>query len=168
MTAPRFDCVLFDWGGTLMEEEGGPPDVPLALWREVRAFDGAHATLAALAPHVRIGIATNATVSTRPLVELALRRVDLARYISHVFCFTEIGARKDSARFWAHVFTALNLAPGRILMIGDTLEQDVVAPRAHGVFSVWFNRARRSDEAAAGLPSIASLHELVPIVFEEA
>src|SRR6059058_3744380 len=62
MAAARERWVLFDWGGTLMSEEG-PADIPMALWPEVRAIDGAKETLALLSPHFRVGVATNASVS---------------------------------------------------------------------------------------------------------
>jgi hypothetical protein len=41
-------CISFDWGGTLMSEDG-PQDRAMALWPQVEAVPGAHATLAALA-----------------------------------------------------------------------------------------------------------------------
>src|SRR4051812_21750211 len=52
--------VLFDWGGTLMSEDG-PLDLPMALWPEVRPIDGARDTLERVARMARIGIATNAS-----------------------------------------------------------------------------------------------------------
>ncbi|TMB42892.1 MAG: hypothetical protein E6J58_01255 [Deltaproteobacteria bacterium] len=66
--------VLFDWGDTLMSEDG-PADTPMALWPEVRVIDGAAAVLAALAPRYRIAVATNATVSDRTSIRRALARV---------------------------------------------------------------------------------------------
>src|SRR5438067_129959 len=47
--------VLFDWGDTLMSEDG-PADLPMALWPEVRVLDGAAETLAALAARFRLGV----------------------------------------------------------------------------------------------------------------
>ena len=88
--------VLFDWGGTLMAEEGGPLDIPMALWPEVSAIEGAHETLATLSRRYRIGLATNASVSSREMIEVALGRVGLRDYVNEVFCYTEIGARKSS------------------------------------------------------------------------
>jgi hypothetical protein len=39
--------VLFDWGDTLMSEDG-PLDIPMADWPEVRAIDGAGEVLSLL------------------------------------------------------------------------------------------------------------------------
>lgn len=153
--------MLFDWGGTLMSEE--PPDdatreLSMGLWSEVRAIEGAHETLAALAPNHRIGLATNATVSGRDMIERALSRVGLREYISEIFCFTDLGMRKESAAFWSHVLSSLNVSAADIAMVGDTLEPDVIAPRRYGVYSVWFNENAR--QPAADYPTIHRLADL--------
>lgn len=158
-----FRAVLFDWGGTLMSEEG-PLDISMGLWPEVRAIDGAAETLSALAVDFRLAIATNATVSRRDMIELALERVSLLQYISDVFCFTEIGARKESPAFWSRVLDTLGLAPEEVAMVGDTLEPDVLAPRRSGIYSVWFNEGGRSPLDAQGMPTIHKLTELVTLV----
>jgi FMN phosphatase YigB (HAD superfamily) len=159
MPSSRFKCILFDWGGTLMSEDG-PADISMALWPEVRAIDGAEETLRALAPDHRIAVATNATVSRRDMIERALSRVSLLEHISDIFCFTEMGVRKDSPEFWARVLASLRVAPAEVAMVGDSLEQDVIAPRECGVFSVWFNEDGRSPADARGFPTIHRLEEL--------
>ena len=158
-----FRAVLFDWGGTLMSEEG-PLDVPMGLWPEVRAIEGAKETLAALAPDFRIGIATNATVSRRPMIEHALERVQLLEYVSEVFCFTELGVRKDSADFWSHVLATLRLSASEVAMVGDSLEQDVIAPARHGIFSIWFDEGGRRSARPCGYPTVRALPEVVALL----
>ena len=160
---PRFKWVLFDWGGTLMSEEG-PLDIPMGLWPEVRAIEGAAETLAALAATHRIAIATNATVSRRPLIERALGRVSMLPYVSEIFCFTEIGARKDSAEFWAHVVETLGVSASEIAMVGDTLDQDVLGPRRYGVHAIWFNEDGRGQGDARGAPVVTRLRDVIPLL----
>jgi FMN phosphatase YigB (HAD superfamily) len=163
MTSSRFRNVLFDWGGTLMSEEG-PLEIAMGLWPEVRAIDGAHETLAALATSHRLGIATNATVSKRDMIERALARVSLLPFITDIFCFTEMGVRKDSPEFWSRVVSNLGVPAERIAMVGDTLEQDVIAPRNAGVYAVWFNDCGRRAVQPPGIPVITRLPDLVPLV----
>ena len=158
-----FRAVLFDWGGTLMSEDG-PLDIPMGMWPEVRAIDGARETLAALAPTHRIAIATNATVSNREMIERALERVALRGYVTDIFCFTELGVRKDSPDFWSKVLATLKARPTDVAMVGDTLDQDVIAPRRHGVYSVWFNEGGRNRTLAPGIPTVESLPDVVPLV----
>ena len=159
----RFRCVLFDWGGTLMSEEG-PQDRPMALWPEVTVIAGARESLAALAPTHRLAIATNASISTRDMIELALERAGLRQWISDIFCFTEIGARKDTPQFWCTVTTRLGLPAHELAMVGDTLEQDVIAPMRFGIYSVWFNDAGRQGPPPEGIPAVARLVDVIPLL----
>ena len=158
--APKL-WTLFDWGGTLMSEEG-PLDLPMALWPEVAAIEGAHETLATLSRRYRVGVATNASVSKRNMIEVALGRVGLRDYVSDVFCYTEIGARKDSDEFWRATLERIGGEPEDIAMVGDSLEGDVLAPRNFGIFSIWFNPAGATT--AAAVPTIARLPEAVPLI----
>jgi FMN phosphatase YigB (HAD superfamily) len=154
-------AILFDWGGTLMSEDG-PADAPMAQWPEVRAIEGAAALLAALAPRYRIGVATNATVSDRSSIVRALARVDLAAFVSEIFCFRDLGVRKSDARFWDAVTERLALPRAQLLMVGDDLDNDVLAPRRAGIAAVWFNPAHAA--APVPVPTIDRLEQLLPLV----
>lgn len=153
--------VLFDWGGTLMSEEG-PLDLPMALWPEVAAIDGAHEVLATLSRRYRIGVATNASVSRRNMIEVALGRVGLRDYVSEIFCYTEIGARKDSDDFWRAALERLGVEADDVAMVGDSLDQDVAAPRSFGIFAVWFNPSEQP--VPAGVPAVARLTDAIAMI----
>jgi len=165
MAAPpglRFVCL--DWGGTLMSEDG-PVDIAMAHWPQVVATDGAQAMMEELARRYTLCIATNASVSRRADIELALKRAGLLRHVSDIFCYTEIGARKDSARFWQVVCAALDARPAELAMLGDSLEQDVLAPRRHGVRSIWFNpHGAALPEGVAPVPTVRRLAEVEPLL----
>ncbi|HET7728500.1 MAG TPA: HAD family hydrolase [Usitatibacter sp.] len=152
--APRW--VLFDWGGTLMSEDG-PLDLPMALWPEVHAVEGAHEALATLAARYRIGVATNASVSPRNMIEVALGRVGLRDWVQEVFCYADIGARKDEDAFWRAVLERTGAEPADVVMIGDSLAADVLAPRQFGIASIWFNEGGRQAPDARGVPVIERL-----------
>ena len=153
--------VLFDWGGTLMSEDG-PLDTPMELWPEVRAIDGAAEVLEALSRRHRIAVATNAAASGSGAIRKALRRVALDTYVSEIFCFRELGLRKSDARFWDAVVARLGVPREQLLMIGDDLDNDVRAPMRAGIASVWFNPSRAS--MPAGTTAIARLEELPQLV----
>lgn len=159
--ARRDRWVLFDWGGTLMSEDG-PLDIPMALWPEVREIAGARQTLQALCPICRLAVVTNASVSSRNMIEAALGRVGLRAFISEIFCYTEMGLRKDNPAFWRHVLERTAVDPSRVVVVGDTLEQDVIGPREAGLFSIWFDAA--GSGAPHSYPVIHALPELVEIV----
>lgn len=159
--APR-RWVLFDWGGTLMSEDG-PLDVPMALWPEVAAIDGAHETLATLARRYGIGVATNASVSPRNMIELALGRVGLRDAVSEILCYADIGARKSSDEFWRAALERLGAEADDVAMVGDSLEHDVLSPRRFGIHAIWFDR-ERTGAAPPGVPRVERLADVVGLV----
>jgi len=155
--------VLFDWGGTLMSEDG-PLDIPMELWPEVRALDGAAEVLEALARRHRIAVATNAVGSDGAAIRKALGRVALDTHVSEIFCFRDLGLKKSDARFWDAVVGRLGVPRGQLLMIGDDLDNDVLAPRRAGIASVWFDSTRAPRPAGMMVPTIARLDELPPLI----
>jgi FMN phosphatase YigB (HAD superfamily) len=155
--------VLFDWGGTLMSEDG-PLDLPMALWPEVRAIDGARDTLERVARMARIGIATNASVSTRDQIRDALGRAGLRELVSEIFCFAEMGVRKSDPAFWRRVLERLAIDPSRVAMVGDSLAEDVIPPRQAGIFSIWFDAAGRPRAEPFDHPVVQRLVDVVPIL----
>ena len=155
--------VLFDWGGTLMSEDG-PLDTPMELWPEVRAIDGAAEVLEALARRHRIAVATNAAGSDGAAIRKALRRVGLDGYVSEIFCFRDLGWKKSDARFWDAVVARLGVPRAQLLMVGDDLDNDVLAPRRAGIASVWFDSTRASRRAGMTVPTIARLDELPQLI----
>ena len=157
--AIRFVCL--DWGGTLMSEDG-PADVPMAYWPDVTVIDGARDLVTALARGRTVCIATNATVSRKPDIEIALGRGGLLESVSDIFCFTEIGAKKSSAAFWDFVTRHLHASPAEIAILGDSLEEDVIGPSRHGITSVWFNRDAR--DVPAGVRAISRLMDFIAIL----
>jgi len=130
--------LFLDWGGTLMAEDG-PPDLPTVQWPHPRLLPGTLEAVAQLAAGRPLSLCTNAAVSTRPQIEAALARAGLLPFFTHVFSFSELGARKDSPAFWDAVFARVALPRDQTLMVGDSLDQDVLAPQRFGVPSVWFN-----------------------------
>jgi len=157
--------VLFDWGGTLMSEDG-PLDLPMALWPEVRAIDGARDTLERVARMASIGVATNASVSTRAHIETALGRAGLRELVSEIFCFTEMGVRKSDPAFWRRVLERLAVDPSSVAMVGDSLAEDVIPARRAGIFAIWFDAAGRQPGPLEH-PVVHHLFEVVPILEQQ-
>jgi putative hydrolase of the HAD superfamily len=156
--------VLFDWGDTLMFEEGGPADLPMALWPEVRAIDGAGAVLGTLSARHRIGVATNAAQSDRTLIERALARASLASFVSEIFCYRDLGVKKAEAAFWDAVVVRLGVGREELLMVGDDLEQDVLGPLRCGVAAIWFNWKRAPVPLDLAAPVIERLADLPGLI----
>jgi len=156
-------AVCFDWGGTLMKDDG-PDDVPMSLWPRVAAIPGAPECLAALHGTMPVCVATNAAASGRTMIERALERADLLSYVSQVFCFTELGYRKSQPEFWHAVRQRLGVPLDRIAMVGDSMEHDVLSPRRLGVQAVWFNQRGRSPEPSGSIPMVTDLVRFAELV----
>ncbi|MFT3800888.1 MAG: HAD family hydrolase [Burkholderiaceae bacterium] len=149
-------AVCFDWGGTLMTEDG-PDSTPMSQWPTVRAVPGAPECLAALSGRVPLAIATNASVSRRPMIEKALHRVGMREHFSQIFCYTELGYRKSQREFWDVVANELGQPLERIAMIGDSFEQDADYPRRFGVQGVWFNENGAQPSPDESVPMVTAL-----------
>ena len=166
MMIAKLRFVLFDWGDTLMSE-AGPVDIPMADWPEVRVIDGANEVLEQLSKSYRIGLATNATVSSKPDVVRALERVGLNAFISAIFCYTDLGHKKNEPEFWEAVLARLGAHQSELVMIGDSLEQDVLGPRRAGIRAIWFNWKGESCPTPVSVQVVRSLRE-VPAAIEAA
>lgn len=67
-----------------------------------------------------------------------------------------IGWHKPSPKFYSHLIHVAGCAAEHILMVGDDLENDVVAAQVSGLQAVWINR-----EGDGSAPSINDLRQLV-------
>jgi FMN phosphatase YigB (HAD superfamily) len=150
-------AVCFDWGGTLMGEDG-PAGLPMAQWPQVQVLAGAREALALLHGRVTLAIATNADVSTPPDVARALARGGLAGCFDHIFCASTLGCRKDDPAYWTAVSRTLGCPPAQVAMVGDSLRQDALGPRACGVQGVWLRRDARTVPPS-GLPWVEDLRD---------
>ncbi len=80
-------------------------------------------------------------------------------HLEHYFYSASVGWSKPSPRFFQHLESKLETSPNEILIVGDTLENDVLGPKRCGWHSVLFDPSRRHPEFQ---PRIGSLLELVP------
>jgi len=164
-TEIKKQAILFDWGGTLMrvfEDETGP----MASWSRIELLPGVSETLARLSCKYTLVLATKAADSGKADICEALVRGGIATFLDRIFCRENTGCAKPSPGFYLKVLKGLGLPASACLMVGDTLEDDVLAPRRLGMHGVHFNEAgetstetdwpviRRFDElprVAAGL-----------------
>ncbi len=163
MNTERLRFVVFDWGGTLMCEDG-PEEVSMAYWPSVRAIEGAREVVEALAARYSLAVASNATVSGKREIVRALERVGLSPFISEVFCYRELGRKKCEPAFWRSVLTRLGAEPDELIVIGDSLPQDVLGPRGSGIRAIWFNGRNEPEPADGELVAVRRLTELVTLL----
>lgn len=127
----------------------------------MRPLPGALDALARLRKRgVRMGLITNgAAAAQRRKVE----RFALAQWFEVIVIEGEFGCGKPDERVYRHALATLQAAPESAWMVGDSLENDVLAPQRLGVTGVWVNPGgRRLPPDAPERPSrvIRALAEL--------
>jgi len=137
-------CVLFDWGDTVMhvfpEFSGSMED-----WPRVEAIEGVREAIQDTRRDALVCLATNAADSGEHAIRGALARVELEDLFDRIFCFEVVGFRKPSPSFYGTIVEQLEVDPDRVFMVGDDFQADVQGATAVGIKSVWFNRTS-SDE----------------------
>lgn len=152
-------CILFDWGDTLMRvfpQFGGP----MKDWPKVEAVSGAAEMLAVLHADLHLALATNAADSTEEDIRLALRRVDIDRWLDRIYCFKNIGHRKPSPEFFVYILKDLGLSPEQVVMVGDDYETDVLGASHCGLRAIWLNEGSVSESYTEPQCTIHALAEL--------
>jgi HAD superfamily hydrolase (TIGR01509 family) len=122
----------------------------------IRLFPDAAAILHVLhARGVKLGLCSNLAADyAAPIVALLPLKLD-----AYTWSF-EAGAIKPDPAIYVQACRALDCAPGRVLMVGDTPTADVDGPRAVGMQSILLDRKQgRAD--ANSLASLAGLLDML-------
>jgi putative hydrolase of the HAD superfamily len=101
-----------------------------------------------------IGIASNFDARLR---EVLVGLPELARWSDRVVISSEVGYRKPHPAFYQAACARLELAPGRVLHVGDDIENDLHGPRRAGVHSILIDREGRGGDG----PRLRSLGGLL-------
>lgn len=72
----------------------------------------------------KIFVATNGPIKA---AHTKVERIDISRYIEHIFCSEEIGYSKPFAEFFDYVFSKINIPREKTIIIGDSLATDVAS-----------------------------------------
>ncbi len=123
---------------------------PMAGWPEVEAMPGATRVLRALRGRYRLAVLTTGGESSEEQVRQALRRVDLDRYFERLILSRNLGLAKSDPEFYRAALSILGCRPAAAVMVGDSLENDVVAARQAGLRAVWYVPRPESGGEAAG------------------
>ena len=154
---PERHC-LFDWGDTLMVDHPGQAG-PMCDWPEGSLVDGAAECLRDLSRVARCHLATNARNSDAASIRSALRRAGIDELLEKIYCFREVGHLKPSPAYFEHIVTDLGCPPADIVMVGDSLEMDILGAMHCGLQAVWYNPSAKP--APAGVTTVTSLRDLV-------
>ena len=127
----------------------------------VRVAAYANATLLHdLAQHgLRLGVISNGCGNTAVLCD----ELGYGPYLTIVLDSKRVGLSKPDLRFFARAAEEMVLQPGRLLMVGDSLERDIRPAKQIGMHTAWLNPNRSISDSAADfrLSRLAELRDLV-------
>ena len=127
----------------------------------MRALPGSLETVAALRERgVRLGMITNGGATSQ---RAKIERFALAPLFDVIVIEGEFGCGKPDERVYRHALAALESTPETTWMVGDSLQNDVLAPQRLGLTGVWVNTSGRAlPEGATERPAcvIRALSEL--------
>jgi FMN phosphatase YigB (HAD superfamily) len=88
-----------------------------------------------------------------------LRGAGLEPFLAAVAISGELGVGKPDARAFERTLAMLGCTAAEAVMVGDSLERDIIAARASGIATVWLNRTGE-HESTHPHATITSLEEL--------
>ena len=90
-----------------------------------------------------------------------LVRLNLVPFLepSAVFISDQLGISKPNPKLWTLALADMHLLPQEAMYVGDSPEQDIVAPRALGMITVWAARAAKHGLDGTGIQPDHTVHD---------
>jgi HAD superfamily hydrolase (TIGR01549 family) len=133
-----------------------------------RPIEGARALLAALKPHVRIGVVSNNLLDEQ---RDKLRVCEFTGLIDALVVSEEAGTSKPDPAIFRLALERVGCSADEAVMIGDSWPADVEGARAAGIPVIWFNPAghRCPDPSAivGELRVLAPVEGVLDVIFGE-
>jgi 2-haloacid dehalogenase len=115
-----------------------------------------HFALEYLARRYRLYLATNATAAVQ---NSRLQESGILPYVQDCFYSETAGAQKPEKAFFDYCFTRIpDFSPARTLMLGDSLQTDILGASRAGIDACWMNAKHLPRPAA--LPIALEIHAL--------
>jgi HAD superfamily hydrolase (TIGR01549 family) len=102
-------------------------------------FDDVPSTLSALQQRgFQLGVVTNRHWGGK-LFQEDLQTLGLLKFFDprHIAISADLGIRKPNSAIFLHTLTALNIPPVEAVMVGDSLEADIVGGKMLDIFTIW-------------------------------
>jgi len=153
--------VAFDWGNTLIRTQGvaAGPERPAAelMPGVVEALEGTYERFTCC-------VATNAGRSDASRVGVALERVGIRKYFSHIFTALDLGVSKPHPLFFEAMLETLGALPHEAVMVGDDYLTDIAGAKRAGMYTIWVARTQVQGRPPDADAVVASLHELPDVL----
>jgi len=157
-------AVLFDLGGTLIEEGDGS--------YFPKAFPYSVKLLTKLKPKFKLAIVCN-TTETLDFVREAMNATGILDFFDAVIVSTDVGSRKPEERIFKIALDRLGVKPREAVMVGNRITTDILGGNMAGMKTVlikWKCKYYEPITSEQEKPShtIYSLEELIPIIEKNA
>ncbi|MFH1737383.1 MAG: HAD family hydrolase [bacterium] len=121
-------------------------------------FPDVDGCLDALRGKFRMSIITN---GASDLQREKIRGTRLESCFDPIIVAGDVGIAKPDIRIFNHVLQQVGVEPGKVVMVGDNLERDILGARQVGIRGIWLNRAGEEIQSDV-VPDdeISSLREL--------
>ena len=159
----KIKAIIFDWGDTLMR------DFPqykgaMAYWEKVEGVPGVEEALKKLSADYICCVASNAGESNAELMGVALNRIHIKNYFTHLFTSRELGVSKPDLEFFNQIIKKLNLTPAECIMVGNDYIKDIVPAKAIGLHTILYTDNWNHtifDDADYVITSMNQLNEVI-------
>ncbi|AHF08424.1 HAD family hydrolase [Desulfitobacterium metallireducens] len=159
----RKKVVIFDWGDTVMRdfsEFSGP----MVDWPRVEIIDGIEESLALISSQFITCLASNAGNSNAELMGLALERVGIRGYFTHLFTSKELGYNKPDSNFFKEIISRIGVNPSECIMIGNDYERDIVSSKMAGMETILYTEKRIEEPKQLADFVIRSMNDLIHLL----
>lgn len=95
---------------------------------------------------------------------LKLTSSQVFHYFEDVFTIKDFGFKKPHPQYFKHVLHSINASPHDCLMVGDSLEIDILPAMALGIDGVWYN-PKKAEGIRKPTCEIVDLLELKELVY---
>lgn len=134
----------------------------LAMADVCQPLNGVVETLTILKQRAELGIITNGFSA---LQQLRLEKNGLTDFFKFVTVSEQIGIAKPDIRIFQHSLNQMNIKdPKKVLMVGDTLESDILGGKNAGLDTCWLSYGRENPTMITPSYTINRFSDLLDVV----
>lgn len=136
----------------------------LSMAEVCRPLDGVVDLLQQLKDQAKLAIITNGFTAMQ---QLRLKKTGLNDYFEFVVVSEEIGVSKPNPQFFQHALELANPQDTKqVLVVGDTLESDILGGNNAGLDTCWLDHGRENLTEIKPTYQIPRIADLLPVVVE--
>lgn len=154
---------LLNWTVPLQETL---PEYPEDISEQHLQPDASEA-LGLLAERDQLYVVAGSPELNEAILHQTFDHLSIARYIQGYFCAANVQLQKGTPAFLLRTLMLLNATPGRVTVVGEDYQQDILPALLLGLKAVWLNASKASCPNAK-VRKIAHLVELAQTQAQEA